>query len=160
MKTQPRFPRSEQRARGGRPAGATPAAGFSLLEVLIAIGIFFIVAFAVLEIVVVGLGSARALQTRHADVGMLASEFSTTNNLLEEGVESGNFGDFYPNAHWERAVTEIGSNGLFQVDFAVVEKVGRHENASTISILMYRPGSPKGRLSGGTGKAAGPQPVP
>jgi prepilin-type N-terminal cleavage/methylation domain-containing protein len=136
-----------------------PRSAFTLVEVVIAIGIFCIMAFAVLEIVVVGLGAARALQVRHADVGYLASELAATNNILEEGTDSGDFGDFYPNARWERTVTEVGSNSLFQVDFTISEKVGRHEIMSDISILLYRPGSPKGKMSGGTGKLAGPQPV-
>jgi hypothetical protein len=137
----------------------TMKSAFTLLEVLIAIGVFFIVAFAILEMVVTGLGAARALQVRHADVGMLASELWATNNILEEGVESGDFGDFYPNARWERAVNEVGSNGLFQVDFLVVEKVGKRESESQISLLLFRPGSPKGKMSGGTGKITGPQPL-
>jgi hypothetical protein len=121
--------------------------------------VFFMVAFAVLGIVVTGLGAARALQVRHADASMLASELSATNNILEEGTDSGDFGDFYPHARWERTVTEIGSNGLFRVDFIVLEKAGRHEVGSTMSILLHRPGSPKGAMSGGTGKLMGPRPV-
>jgi hypothetical protein len=143
----------------GSPHGFSSRAAFTLLEVLIAIGVFFIVSFAVLELVVVGLGAARALQVRHADVGMLASEFSATNTILEEGVESGDFGDFYPHARWDRAVTEVGSNSLFQVDFTVAEKVGNKDVVSQMSILLHRPGSPKGRMSGGTGRAVGPQPI-
>ena len=137
-----------------RPPGAARVGrgGFSLLEVVIAIGIFCIVSFAVLELVVTSLGAARALQVRHADVGMLAAELSATNNILEEGEESGDFGDFYPGAKWDRVVEEVGSNGLFRVDFRVSEKVGRKDVLSTTSILLYRPGSPKGRMSGGTGK--------
>jgi hypothetical protein len=143
------------RAVRGRRNAAPPA--FTLVEVVIAIGIFCMVAFAVLEMVVTGLGAAHKLQARHADIGMLASELTATNTILEEGVESGDFGDFYPDARWERAVTEVGSNGLFQVDFVVYEKIGKNEAASQMSILLYRPGSPKGRMSGGTGKATGPQ---
>jgi len=141
----------------GRPSGARGRGreGFSLLEVVIAIGIFCMVAFAVLELVVTSLGAARSLQIRHADVGMLAAELSATNNILEEGDEAGDFGDFYPGAKWERVVTEVGSNGLFQVDFRVREKIGRKEAVSETSILLYRPGSPKGKMSGGTGKSFG-----
>lgn len=117
-------------------------AGFTLLEVLIAIGIFFIVAFAVLGLMAQGLGAARVLQIRHADAGMLAAELSLT-NILSEGSDSGDFGDIYPDYHWEREVREVGSNGLFQVDFVVLQRVGRKEVPTTMSILMYRPNSPK-----------------
>lgn len=129
--------------------------GFTLLEVLIAIGVFFIVSFAVLELVVTSLGAARSLQIRHADAGMLAAELSATNSILEEGIESGDFGDFYPGARWERTVEEIGSNSLFRVDFRVAERIGEKEVTSEMSILLFRPGSPKGRISGGTGRAIG-----
>jgi hypothetical protein len=132
-------------------------AAFTLVEVLIAVGIFFMVGFAVLEMVVRGLGAARALQVRHADVAMLASEMAATNSILEEGVESGDFGDFYPHARWVRTIEEIGSNGLFRLDFVVYETVGRNEVRSEMSILLHSPGSPKGRLSGGTGRATGPR---
>jgi len=141
------------------PAARLSSPAFTLVEVLIAIGLFFMVSFAVLEIVMVGLGAARSLQVRHADVSMLAAEMAATNNILEEGTDSGDFGDFYPGARWERNVEEVGSNGLFRVDFVVVEKVGKAENLSDISILLYRPGSPRGRMSGGTGRLTGPQPV-
>jgi hypothetical protein len=144
------------------PVTPSRSTAFTLVEVLIAIGLFFLVSFAVLEIVMVGLGAARSLQVRHADVSMLAAELAATNNILEEGTESGDFGDFYPGARWERNVEEVGSNGLFRVDFVVIEKAGKSksENVSDISILLYRPGSPKGRMSGGTGRLTGPQPVP
>ncbi len=133
--------------------------GFSLIEVLIAISIFCMVAFAVLELLVTSLGAARSLQIRHADVSVLAAELATTNNILEEGVDSGDFGEFYPHARWERNVQEVGSNGLFQVDFVVIEKVGKNQVVSDMSILLYRPGSPKGKMSGGTGRATGPMPI-
>jgi hypothetical protein len=90
---------------------------------------------------------------------MLAAEMAATNSILEEGVESGDFGDFYPNARWEREITEVGSNGLYQVDFKVYEKVGRNEVASQMSILLHSPNSPRGRLSGGTGRSTGVHPI-
>lgn len=134
---------------------------FSLVEVLFALGVFFMVALAILEMMISSLRAARSLQTRHADAGMIASEFVATNTMLEEGVESGDFGDFYPNAHWERAATEVGTNGLYQVDFLVTEKPknGKSEMVSTMSILVHRPGSAKGRMSGGMGRGTGLQPL-
>ncbi len=143
----------------GRAGGPSGARAFSLIEVLIAISVFCIVAFAVLQLLITGLGAARSLQIRHADVAVLAAELATTNNILEEGVDSGDFGEFYPQARWERNVEEVGSNGLFRVDFVVFEKVGKKEVSSDMSILLYRPGSPKGKMSGGTGRATGPIPV-
>ena len=116
---------------------------FTLLEVVIAIGIFFIVAFAILEMMGQSLKAARSLQIRRADAGMLAAELSITNRL-EEGAESGDFGDLWPDYRWEREIYEVGSNGLYQVDWLVLQRVGSREVPSTMSILMFRPGGVAG----------------
>ena len=116
--------------------------GFTLLEVMIAMAVFFIVAFAILGMVVQSLAAARALQTRHADASMVAAELSLT-NALEEGIESGDFGEIFPDQRWEREITEVGSNGLYQVDFVVYQRVpGGKEVAETMSVLMFKPGAP------------------
>src|SRR5262249_52164528 len=92
--------------------------GFTLLEVIVACAIFFMVAFAVLEVVTTGLAAAKALQQREPDAGILAAALSLTNKL-EKGTMSGNFEDLapglYPGYSWARDVYEVGSNGLFQV---------------------------------------------
>src|SRR5262245_19664776 len=94
--------------------------GFTLLEVIVACAIFFMVAFAVLELVTRGLAAAKALQQREPDAGLLAAALSLTNKL-EEGTMSGTFEDIapglYPGYSWARDAYEVGSNGLFQVDF-------------------------------------------
>ena len=55
---------------GGRRSGLN---AFTLLEVIVACAIFFMVAFAVLGLVTRSLAAARSLQLRHPDAGMLAS---------------------------------------------------------------------------------------
>lgn len=124
---------------------------FTLLEVLIAIGIFFIVAFSILELMTRSLAAARALQFNHADAGMLAAKLSLTNSLVE-GSESGDFDDIYPDIYpdyrWEREIYEVGTNGLYRVDFLVMHRVGRKEVPTTMSILMYRPASVAGANRG------------
>jgi hypothetical protein len=131
----------------GLPRGAVarrrvPLA-FTLVEVMIAMFVFFVVAFSIMGVVIQSLGAARSLQVRHPDAGMLAAELSLT-NMLEEGFESGDFGDIYPRARWQREITEAGSNGFFRVDFAVYEKTPQgKENVETMSIFMHRPASPK-----------------
>jgi pilin/secretion family protein with methylation motif len=131
--------------------------GFTLLEVIVACAIFFMVAFAVLELVTRGLAAAKALQQREPDAGILAAAMSLTNKL-EEGTMSGNFEDLapglYPGYSWARDAYEVGSNGLFQVDFVVVRQSGKGHGPSEtkMSILMYRPGSqPGNRFGGGVG---------
>src|SRR5688500_7806834 len=103
----------------GRPQPADtrrhPFAGFTLLEVMIAMAVFFIVVFAVLGMVVQSLGAARALQRPQPDFSILASAL-TLSNTLEEGIESGDFealGAEFQEWNWEREIIEVGSNGLF-----------------------------------------------
>ncbi len=127
---------------------------FTLLEVIIACAIFFLVAFSVLELVTRSLAAARSLQQREPDAGMLAGALSLTNSLIE-GTESGDFEDLYtglyPGYSWMQNVTEIYSNGLFQVDFVVYNdrKMRRGANETYMTILMFRPASPPGSASGG-----------
>src|SRR5438552_18150726 len=60
-----------------------PLQAFTLLEVIIACSIFFMVAFAILGMVTSGLAQARALRQRDPDAGMLAATLSLTTQLEE-----------------------------------------------------------------------------
>lgn len=126
--------------------GSPGTKGFTLLEVMIAMAVFFIVVFAVLGIVVQSLGAARALQRPQPDFAILASQI-TLSNVLEEGFESGGFEeltDEFKDFAWERQIVEVGSNGLFQVDFVITKTDGRGKSLSeSMSILMFKPGSRK-----------------
>ena len=133
-----------------------PAQAFTLLEVLVASAIFFICAFAVMSLLSQGLASARALQQREPDIGILAAAFSLT-NAVEEGTESGNFEDIapglYPGYTWVRDVYEVGSNGLYRVDFMVVHdgrRKGRGVSEYHLSTFKWAPGSKRGM--GGSGR--------
>jgi len=150
--------------RAGQGAASMPAgrgsarhcqrtSAFTLLEVIVACTIFFMVAFAVLELVTRSLAMARSLQEKEPDAGILAESLTLTNQL-EEGTDSGDFEDLYPKLYkdyrWERNVTEIGSNGLFQVDFIVYrDAAGKGTKPTTMSILMFRPGSKPGSATKG-----------
>jgi Tfp pilus assembly protein PilV len=123
-------------------------AAFSLLEVMIAMGIFFVAIFGILALVSQNLGMARRLQRQEPDITILAAQLSLTNRL-EEGFDSGDFGDMYPGVLWSRSITEVSSNGFFRVDFTVHEPT--HNKASPVqerhlSVLLYRPMS--GRVPG------------
>jgi hypothetical protein len=136
----------------GRPQPSTlnpqPFSGFTLLEVMIAMAVFFIVVFAVLGMVVQSLGAARALQRPQPDFSILASAL-TLSNVLEEGVESGDFEDLGPEFRdwqWERQILEVGSNGLFQVDFFISRRdAGSKQISESMSVLMYKPGGRRRR---------------
>jgi hypothetical protein len=111
---------------------------FTLIEVMIAMFIFFIVVFAVLGVVIQSMGAARALQVTRPNSGMLAAEFSLT-NCLEEGLESGDFGELFPESTWERKVTPVASNQLWLVEFAVIQVNKKGKSVEEMQVLMFRP---------------------
>lgn len=111
---------------------------FTLLEVMIALGIFFMALFAILGVVTQGLRSARSLNQVGPTAGMVAAETAMTNRLYE-GVESRDFGDLYPDYSWTREISLFGTNGLFEVNIAVLKGNQVH---STLTLLLFRPESP------------------
>lgn len=125
---------------------------FSLLEVMVAIGCFFMAVFAILGLVSASLGNARRLQRPMVDAGVLASELSLTNKLVE-GTASGDLSEYlgktYQGYTWTYAIQEVQSNKLFQVDFIVQSDSPGKPVVSKLSVLMFRPMSPPGSLDGG-----------
>ena len=123
---------------------------FTLLEVVIACAIFFMVAFALLELVTRGLVAAKALQQREPDPGIILAALSLT-NAFEEGSMSGNYEDIapgmYPGHRWEAFVTEVGSNGLFQIEVLTYNERKRSQNPVTTVGQFWRPGSKPGSAS-------------
>ncbi len=113
--------------------------GFTLIEVAVASAILAIALFAILQICTVCLRGARLLSRVHVDASSLAAELSLTNRI-EEGSDSGSFGEAYPGYSWNRTISEYSTNGLYQVDFQVV---GSGHNGvsdhSEMSILLFRP---------------------
>jgi len=136
----------------GRSPGCKPPA-FTLLEVMIAIGIFFMAVFSILGLVSGALENARRLQRPMVDAGVVAGVLSLTNQLVE-GSQSGDLSDFlgktYQGYTWTYAVQEVGSNKLFQVDFAVQSDAPGRPVISKLSALYFRPQSPAGSLDGAT----------
>jgi len=116
---------------------------------MIAIGVFFMCVFVILELVSTNLRHVQRLQKPSVDIGSLASELSLTNRL-EEGGDSGDFGSLYPGVSWSSQITLVGTNGLFQVDFLVLDNSagGRVPVESKLSIFLYRPESVMGVGSG------------
>lgn len=116
---------------------------FSLLEVMIAIAIFFTCSFAILALVSSGLRTARMLKNTRPKPSMLAVELFTTN--LVEGVESGDFGRMYPDHVWETDTYEYGTNGLVQVDITISRR-GQRTPESTLSVWKFDPSFKSSRL--------------
>lgn len=127
------------------------AAAFSLLEVMIAMAIFFMCVFSILAMVSRGLSAARSLEPVQIDASSLAAELSVTNRLEEgtlppEIIE--HFQKMYPNYTCEASITEVRTNGLFEVKFMVGGmNAGKRVVASESTILLWRPMSAPGARS-------------
>jgi hypothetical protein len=119
-----------------------PQTAFSLLEVMIASGIFFMCIFSILAMVSGLLRNARSLRRIELDAGMVAAQVCNTNKLTE-GAESGDFGNLYPGYSWETDTYEAETNGLWQVDI-VVRRHGIPQPVDQMSIFLYRPESQSG----------------
>lgn len=124
---------------------------FSLLEVMIAIGIFFVASFAILGLVSESLSNARRLERPLLDASAPLSAYSLTNKVYE-GEESGDLADIlgksYSDYIWTRSITEVGSNHLYEVDYVLTDR-RNHTVVGQDSTLLYRPQSPPGSLDGG-----------
>ena len=120
-------------------APCTSRTAFSLLEVMIACGIFFVAVFAILAMVSGVLRNARSLRRFPLDAGMVAAQVANTNKLFE-GSESGDFGKMYPDYSWDSDRYEVGTNGLWQVDI-IVRRRGLQKPVDVMSIWLYRPES-------------------
>jgi hypothetical protein len=107
-----------------KPQGTTRArAGFTLLEVMIAVGVLFMCLFAVLALLTNSLASARRLQThRDIDTGSIAGliyvQLANTNSLNEGPVDV-DLEEMFPGCKCTADLTQVGTNGLCQVDFDV-----------------------------------------
>src|SRR5678815_1768450 len=95
------------------------AAAFSLLEVMIACGIFFMAVFIILALVSSTLRNARSLRRMEVDAGMVAAQMFKTNRIYE-GKDSGDFGETYQGYSWDTEAFEVETNGLWQVDIRAV----------------------------------------
>jgi hypothetical protein len=117
---------------------------FTLMEVMIALGIFFLAVFAILGLVSNTLRNARALRQPRVDAGMAAALFSVamTNNV-GDGLVSGDFGDAFPDYSWTADPQPVNTNGLYQVDF-IVQRQFNGEVVSSLSTLLFLPNAKKG----------------
>jgi type II secretory pathway pseudopilin PulG len=128
--------------------GAKHQHAFSLLEVMIAIAIFFMSTFVILSLISSALANARRLQRPMVDAAMIASELSLTNQLVEER-QSGDFGEAYPGYNWTADITEEQTNKLFRVDY-VVQRDDDKAVMQKMSVLFFRPQSQAGSMDGAT----------
>jgi len=132
---------------------------FSLMEVMIAVGIFFLALFSILGLVSQMLRNARAIQNKKGvDCGPVAARFASS-NALTEGIYTGDYGDLFNSSDdlysgytWTCDIYEVNSNSLFQLDMIVQRGSGNADVESKMSILLFRPESKPGSMSGGMKK--------
>ena len=129
---------------------------FTLLEVMIAIAIFFVASFAILGLISSSLQNVRRLQRPSVDASPVLARYAATNSLVE-GTYPGNLGDpellgkDYRDYNYVSVVEEIASNHLYGITCDVFPANGRHEVISHMTTVLYRPQSPPGSLDGGIG---------
>jgi hypothetical protein len=127
--------------------------GFSLMEVMIAIGVFFMCVFSILALVSSSLENARRLQRPLVDAGAMAAWLSTTNQLTER-TYTVNLGDLLGEAYngydCTYDIQEVQTNRLFQVGYTVRSTTGNHEIIAAMTNLLFSPQSAAGSLDGAT----------
>ena len=113
---------------------------FTLIEVMIAVGIFFMAMFALLGVLSAGLHAASLLRSNAPTPGMaVALSGVTLTNKLEEGPQPGDFGELYPDFKWELNKSEYMTNGLFMIDVKVYRQ---GQPYSGMQLLLFKPDSP------------------
>ena len=113
------------------------SAGFTLIEVMIALGIFFMATFAILAMVSNILRNARGLQRPQVDAGMAAAIYVNTNRF-SVGSVSGDLNDSLPDYSYEIGTDEFATNGLLQAE-VVLRRHGGHQTPDSINILVFDP---------------------
>ena len=116
---------------------------FTLAEVLIAVGIFVVAIFAILQLVGQGLELVRVMQQQRPDMGALAAKTLVVlpepdgtlatglTEPLDEDFGGNGGGEFtlYPDARWQRDIMSLdATNGLYQATITIEEQVGGGEN--------------------------------
>lgn len=142
------------------------SAAFTLMEVIIAMAIFFVAMFSVMRLMSQGLSMAASLKQDTPSPGMIAAELTqlaATNRIDDGGSYSGDFEflapDIYKNYHWVAQTYQYASNGLFKADIAVVGKRNGQPYQRSLSILLYSPRSTVPAGMPGTVPGAGQPPA-
>jgi prepilin-type N-terminal cleavage/methylation domain-containing protein len=129
---------------------------FTLLEVMIAIAIFFVGSFAILALISSSLSNVRRLQRPSVDASPLLAHYAATNSLVE-GEYEGNLGEpellgkDYRDYRYIVDIVEVASNHLYSVECKIVPSNGKREIISDLTTVLYKPKSPPGTLDGGIG---------
>ena len=113
-----------------------------MLEVMIAIGIFFTSVFLILELTSQHLRTTRIMQTMDVDRSSLPALLSMT-NFLEIGplpidIKMA-YEDSHPGVTVDGMIEEAATNGLFRVDYTIHWLAENNMRKTRNSILLWRP---------------------
>jgi prepilin-type N-terminal cleavage/methylation domain-containing protein len=138
---------------GGKAAGR---GAFSLLEVMVAIAIFFVGSFAILSLISASLANVARLQRPTVDASPVLARYAATNSLIE-GTYQGSLGEpqllgkEYADFNYIVDIEEIASNHLYSVRCVIMPAMGHKNAVSDMMTVLYRPQSPPGSMDGGIG---------
>ena len=133
-----------------------PRRAFSLLEVMIAIAIFFVASFAILGLVSSSLDNMRRLEKPSVDASPVLARYAATNSLIE-GTYQGSLGDpdllgkDYRDFNYIVDVEEVRTNHLYNVRCVITTMNGKRQVVSDMSTVLYKPHSRSGSMDGGIG---------
>ena len=135
----PRPPPQKNMARslGGR--------GFTLMEVMIAMAIFFVAIFAILELVATNLRNARLLEEPRVDCGLVMADLYQTNKLDVGNEDIDDFEKLYPGYRCQQNIDPPddwglpATNGLRHVEYILRHPDGTVE--TNLSGFMWKPDS-------------------
>ena len=127
------------------PAQRRSLSAFTLIEVMIACGIFFMATFAILALVASSLRNARLLQRGDVDAGMAAAQIFQLlkTNRQADLSGSGDFGEDYPGYTYEFLSHEAMTNGLLEVEIQVNRR-GLNKTFDKMTIWVYAPDARSG----------------
>ena len=103
--------------------------------------------FTILGLVSSSCAAPASLRRIEVDAGMVAAQILIKTNRFNEGTESGDFGQLYPDYSWEYDCTMVETNGLMQFDIKVFHR-GNRQPVDTLSILLFSPDSATLRFGG------------
>ena len=118
---------------------------FTILEVMIALAIFFACTFGILALVSQSLRQARGLRPMNMDARSAIALLSLTNRLEEGPIPPEIIAAFQqenPDFALMGEIRQVDTNGLFQVDFVVGSVSSGYESSAITmnsSVLLFRP---------------------
>jgi len=118
--------------------------GFTLIEMVVAVSVFVVAVFAILQLVATNLNVVKSIseQNRKPDISDLAMQtmVDAQMGILEEGLEDvldEEFEQMFPDWRWARDVFLVGTNGLYRVRIYLEHT--EEDTLKTLNMLVYQP---------------------